>query len=213
MLSVTSSIGMLSYFGVSISLISAEVVPFLILAVGVDNMFIISDSYNRVTGDTIEEKMSHALYEAGPSITAAAFCEFLAFIVGASTDIPALQGFCLNAAVAVIFDYAFQVTAFVALFTMDKKRKAQARADCLFCITVDEPQEPEQSFVKRMMSTYYVPFVFSKACQVISVIVFFLLIILGVIGYNNLSLGLEQQVSVTEGSDIFNVIILYTFSL
>ena len=89
-ISVTSSIGFLSYFGVGISMISAEVVPFLILAIGVDNMFIISDSYKRVRGNSVEEKMSHALYEAGPSITAAAFCEFLAFIVGASTNIPAL---------------------------------------------------------------------------------------------------------------------------
>ena len=42
---VLSSIGLLSYIGVAGSLIILEVVPFLVLAVGVDNLFIIVHSY------------------------------------------------------------------------------------------------------------------------------------------------------------------------
>ena len=41
-----------------------------------------------------------ALADVGPSITAAALSEFLAFAVGATTDIPALEQFCIVAAVA-----------------------------------------------------------------------------------------------------------------
>lgn len=204
-LSVTSSIGLLSYLGIAVSLISVEVVPFLILAIGVDNMFIISDSYKRVSGATIEDKISHALYEAGPSITAAAFCEFLAFTVGATTDIPALQGFCFNAGVAVIFNYIYQITAFVALLTMDEKRKAENRADCLFCIGVDEPSYPNESIIYKFMNNYYAPALFSKPCKIITGIIFFGLIILSGVGYSGLKLGLEQQTSVTEGSVIYEV--------
>jgi len=40
-ISVLSAIGIWSYFKIGMSLISSEVVPFLILAIGVDNMFII----------------------------------------------------------------------------------------------------------------------------------------------------------------------------
>lgn len=203
--SVTSSLGFLSYFGVGISMISAEVVPFLILAIGVDNMFIISDAYSRVRGNSIEEKVSHAMYESGPSITAAAFCEFLAFIVGASTNIPALQGFCLNAAIAVIFNYIYQITAFVAFLTLNEKRKDSERADCLFCVVVKDPRPPRPSVVYNLMNKYYVPFLFTKPCQVITMIIFFGLIALGFVGYNKLELGLEQQTSVTEGSPIFTV--------
>ena len=44
-LAVTSAIGIMSYAGVVGSLIIIEVVPFLVLAVGVDNLFIIVHAY------------------------------------------------------------------------------------------------------------------------------------------------------------------------
>ena len=45
LVAVTSSLGMYSYFNVKSSLIVLEVVPFLVLAVGVDNLFILVHSY------------------------------------------------------------------------------------------------------------------------------------------------------------------------
>lgn len=39
--SVSSSLGIFSYVGVPLTLIVIEVIPFLVLAVGVDNIFII----------------------------------------------------------------------------------------------------------------------------------------------------------------------------
>ena len=45
--SVIMSLGIFSYCNVPITLIIAEVVPFLALAVGVDNIFIIVQKYHR----------------------------------------------------------------------------------------------------------------------------------------------------------------------
>ena len=45
LLAVLAAIGTLSYIGIAASLIILEVVPFLVLAVGVDNLFIIVHSY------------------------------------------------------------------------------------------------------------------------------------------------------------------------
>lgn len=39
--SVSSSLGIFSYFGIPLTLIVIEVIPFLVLAVGVDNIFIL----------------------------------------------------------------------------------------------------------------------------------------------------------------------------
>lgn len=46
--SVFMGLGVLGYMEVPISLITLEVIPFLILAIGVDNMFLIYHSVNRV---------------------------------------------------------------------------------------------------------------------------------------------------------------------
>lgn len=45
--SVFSSMGLISFLNIGFTMISAEVIPFLILAIGVDNMFIIKSSIER----------------------------------------------------------------------------------------------------------------------------------------------------------------------
>ena len=118
--SIVSAFGLASYMDQGISMISAEVVPFLILAIGVDNMFIIANANKRAEALelSISSQLGEALKEVGPSISTAAACEFLAFIVGYFTKIPALQSFCLVAALAVFFDYLFQITMFIAVLAM-----------------------------------------------------------------------------------------------
>ena len=44
-MAVTSALGLYGYLGVKGTLIALEVVPFLVLAVGVDNLFIIVHAY------------------------------------------------------------------------------------------------------------------------------------------------------------------------
>jgi len=43
------SVGVVSYLDIGLTMISAEVIPFLILAIGVDNMFIITHTLQRIT--------------------------------------------------------------------------------------------------------------------------------------------------------------------
>jgi len=90
-------------------MISAEVVPFLILAIGVDNMFLISRAERTVPKhiEKMELRVAYALREIGPSIFAAAFCEALAFFIGMLTGVPALVSFCLVAGIAVLADFVF----------------------------------------------------------------------------------------------------------
>jgi Niemann-Pick C1 protein len=88
-------------------MISAEVVPFLILAIGVDNMFLISRAEREIPKFVVgvDQRIAFALKEIGPSIFTAAFCEALAFFIGMLTDVPALQNFCLVAGLGVIADF------------------------------------------------------------------------------------------------------------
>ena len=105
--SLISAIGITFYMGVPLSMISAEVVPFLILAIGVDNMFLISRAERSIPEHitSMELRVAYALKEIGPSIFAAAFCEALAFFIGMLTDVPALYSFCLVAGLSIIMDF------------------------------------------------------------------------------------------------------------
>ena len=70
LLAVVASIGILSYMGVAGSLIILEVVPFLVLAVGVDNLFIIVHSY---------EVSMHAHLFGPPALDRGFMCLFYGF--------------------------------------------------------------------------------------------------------------------------------------
>jgi len=47
--SVSTSVGIFSFLGIKVTLIIAEVIPFLVLAVGVDNMFVVNHVFERLT--------------------------------------------------------------------------------------------------------------------------------------------------------------------
>src|SRR6266498_803369 len=70
--SVSSSVGIFSFLGIKVTLIIAEVIPFLVLAVGVDNIFLIVHEFERVNvshpDEEIDERIAKALGRMGPSI-------------------------------------------------------------------------------------------------------------------------------------------------
>ena len=107
--SLVTAIGSTFYAGIPLTMISAEVLPFLILAIGVDNMFLISRAERSVPDHitSMELRVAYALKEIGPSIFTAAFCEALAFFIGMLTDVPALYSFCLVAGISVVADFIF----------------------------------------------------------------------------------------------------------
>lgn len=66
--------------------------------VGVDNMCIIVDAVKRQPSNlSVEEKISNAMGEVGPSITLASVSEILAFAVGSFVSMPACRVFSMIA--------------------------------------------------------------------------------------------------------------------
>jgi predicted RND superfamily exporter protein len=161
--SLIAAIGISFYMGVSLTMISAEVVPFLILAIGVDNMFLISRAERNVPAHIkkMELRIAYAMKEIGPSIFAAAFCEALAFFIGMLTDVPALYSFCLVAGLAVCADFILQMTLFIAALTLDGKRIQSNRADILFCLKVENVEKPRKEWIRSLFEKFFVPLIFN----------------------------------------------------
>ena len=61
--SVVSSIGFFSYLKIAATLIIIEVVPFLVLAVGVDNIFILVQAYQVCSQDVHSSHLVLVFYE------------------------------------------------------------------------------------------------------------------------------------------------------
>jgi Niemann-Pick C1 protein len=176
--SLVISIGLTLFFDVPLSLISSEVVPFLLLAIGVDNMFILVRAEKEVSDRVteVEERIALALKEVGPSIFTAALCESLAFFIGMLTKVPALESFCLVAGIGVLADFMLQCTVFMAALTFDSYRIRANRADIVPCIRVREVKAPRKAIVREAFSKYFVPFLFKKSteiCVYVTAVIFF----------------------------------------
>lgn len=211
--SVIIAIGSTSAFGIQLSMISIEVVPFLILAIGVDNMFIISIGeksileYCEKTRQDLphDEVLGRALQETGPTITAAAFSEAAAFAVGATTGIPALTNFCITAAVAVVADYFLQVTAFVAVIELDYRRRKSRRLDCFPCFDLEEaPKDPKRQIIRKFVKKIYEPVLFHPVTKISVLIAFVGFFVLSFGSYDHIKLGLTEQVSVIKDGDLYD---------
>ncbi|CAK7329084.1 unnamed protein product [Dovyalis caffra] len=203
MLSVLGSVGFFSAVGVKSTLIIMEVIPFLVLAVGVDNMCILVHAVKRQSIELpIEDRISNALLEVGPSITLASLSEILAFAVGSFIPMPACRVFSMFAALAVLLDFLLQVTAFVALIVFDCRRAEDNRIDCFPCIKV--PSSPGASnegiyqrrpgLLARYMKEVHAPILGLWPVKIVVIAIFVAFALASVALCPRIESGLEQQV-------------------
>ncbi|KAK8916264.1 hypothetical protein KSP39_PZI022767 [Platanthera zijinensis] len=205
MLSVLGSIGFFSAIGVKSTLIIMEVIPFLVLAVGVDNMCILVHAVKRQSTEmSLEGKISNALVEVGPSITLASLSEVLAFAVGSFIPMPAVRVFSMFAALAVFLDFILQITAFVALIIFDFLRSDDNRVDCFPCIKLSSSNGSEreiagvvqrnQGFLVRFMEDFHAPMLAIPGVKFVVVAVFTAATFTSIALCTRLQLGLDQKI-------------------
>ncbi|KAI2808888.1 NPC intracellular cholesterol transporter 1 [Blomia tropicalis] len=224
LLSVLASIGLLSYMNIRSTLIIIEVIPFLVLAVGVDNIFILVQHFSRIRIDKevsssltydqiLQLRMRHLMTHVTPSILLAACAESCCFFLGALTPMPAVRVFAINAAVALIAAFIFQLLIFVPILAFDAKRNDQNRFEILYCIRGkknDSSDQTSQESVKQshlylFFSKMYAPFLIKKKGVRLSVILLFsasLCFSISVI--NKVEVGLEQELSMPSDSYVLN---------
>ncbi|KAL6882622.1 hypothetical protein ACP4OV_011312 [Aristida adscensionis] len=208
MLSVLGSMGFFSAIGVKSTLIIMEVIPFLVLAVGVDNMCILVHAVKRQPDQSIlEKRISDALVEVGPSITLASLAEVLAFAVSAINPMPATRVFSMFAALAVLLDFLLQLTAFVALIVLDFRRAKDGRIDCVPCARIasstaagDGGDKQKIHLLARYMKDIHGPILSYQAVKFIVITVFVGFAFASIALSTRLQPGLEQQIVLPKNS-------------
>jgi len=118
------------------------VIPFLLIGLGVDDAFILVTNFQRATKEgakNIEEAMVLTLRRGGMSILITSLTDFLAFVIGSTTNLPALSSFCVYAGIGVLFDFFFQITFFAACMVIDARRATANRRDVAVCLKDGDP--------------------------------------------------------------------------
>ena len=200
---VSFSVAFFSFFGYKTTLIIAEVIPFLVLAIGVDNVFILVGEFDRQTkiavereGEgvvSVEERCGATLARMGPSILISAVTEVFAFSLGAVVGMPAVSAFAAYSAIAVAIDALLQITCFVSFMALDAKRQENNLADIFPCIRLppDDSMEWEQEpAIVRFFRTVYSHIVLHKSTKPFIILAFLGWFLLSLLLATRINLGL-----------------------
>ncbi|XP_067396428.1 NPC1-like intracellular cholesterol transporter 1 [Emydura macquarii macquarii] len=202
---VFSSMGFYAYVGLPSSLVIIEVVPFLVLAVGADNIFIFVLEYQRSVrepGEQREQHIGRVLGSVAPSMLLCSFSEATCFFLGALTRMPAVRTFALNAALAVLFDFLLQMSMFVALVSLDARRQEAARLDVCCCHRLHKAGCPARSegLLYPFMQRFYAPALLHGAVRALVMLLFIFMFCAGIYLALQVPVGLDQQLAMPKDS-------------
>ena len=132
-LATLASVGFLALIGVPFVPITAQVLPFLALAIGVNDLFVIVnagfDSAEAQKAESIAERSAVAAATAGPSVLCTSLCNATAFLVGTASELPAARLFCIHAATTVLATGAATLIGALALAAMSEQVHERAISD------------------------------------------------------------------------------------
>nr|CAH7739264.1 unnamed protein product [Callosobruchus chinensis] len=210
--SVVSSVGLFGFVGVPATLIIIEVIPFLVLAVGVDNIFILVQTHQRDAkkpNETQAEHIGRTLGQVGPSMLLTSVSESCCFFLGTLSDMPAVRAFALYAGMALLFDFFLQITCFVSLLSLDTKRQTSNRLDIFCWIRGSKKNDPhsgggaasgQEGLLYTFFKSVYVPLLMKKSVRVAVMIVFFGWLCSSIAVAPKIEIGLDQELSMPEDS-------------
>ena len=215
LMSVAASVGLFAAVGVKATVIIAAVIPFLVLAVGVDNIFLIVHEFERVNishaDESVPDRIARALGRMGPSILLSATTETVAIALGAAVGMPAVRNFAAYAAGAVFINAVLQVTMFVSVLALNQERVEAGRIDCFPCVKVRGALDSgtpngyggapfsgaeEEGWLSRFIRKSYAPALLGKKARVAIMTVFLGFFAVGIALLPNVQLGLDQRFAV-----------------
>lgn len=134
-LSVLASYGICTLCGIPYGPLNS-VLPVLLIALGVDDMYVILNAWDTVNDAhpilDIKTRTMKSMHKAGLAITVTSLTDVIAFVIGATTEVPALRYFCVYAAVGIAMVYILQITLFLASVVLHQN-KIDSQKHCLPC--------------------------------------------------------------------------------
>ncbi|CAI4053607.1 hypothetical protein SKDZ_16G2600 [Saccharomyces kudriavzevii ZP591] len=187
--SIICAAGFLTLFGLKSTLIIAEVIPFLTLAIGIDNIFLITHEYDRNCEEkpeySIDQRIISAIGRMSPSILMSLLCQTGCFLIAAFVTMPAVHNFAVYSTVSVIFNGVLQLTAYVSILSLYEKRVKYK--------LITETEDTKESFLNK----FYLKILMHKK---LIISVFSTWFLVSLVFLPGIEFGLDQTLAVPQDS-------------
>ncbi|GMR37186.1 hypothetical protein PMAYCL1PPCAC_07381 [Pristionchus mayeri] len=140
-------LGFATLLGINFNAATTQVVPFLSLGLGIDDMFLLLHNYDEIFHLVHKNEMGVLLKETGMSVLVTSTNNILAFIAGMVLPIPALKSFCSQTAILLAFNLLFLMILFPAFITIDLRRRRKGIRDMGWCLKKKEMSGKENEAV------------------------------------------------------------------
>lgn len=121
--SLSMSVGLCFFFGLTLTLTGKEIYPYLVVIVGLENILVLTKSVvSTPTHLDVKIRVAQGLSREGWSITKNLLIEVTILTVGLFTFVPAIQEFCIFAVVGLLSDYFLQMLFFSTILAIDIRR-------------------------------------------------------------------------------------------
>ncbi|OTF73097.1 niemann-pick C1-like protein, partial [Euroglyphus maynei] len=208
-----------------------EVIPFLVLAVGVDNIFLLvrhterspnehSRQENLSYQEQLEQRMENLMYHVAPSILLAAVAESSCFFLGALIPMPAVRIFAINAGIALLIAFIFQMLIFVPILTWDIRRHEDNRWEILYYKQGKKSRQgsnngsqsshsgddhnnghdKNDSLLYSIFSKIFAPFLMKNQIRLAVMLIFLAWLSVSISVIHKIDVGLEQKYSMPSDS-------------
>ena len=125
------------------------VLPFLVIGVGIDDMFIILNKVDSLQSmPASSDKLGKVMHHVGFTITMTTLTDLVAFIIGCTSSFPSVKIFCIFAIFSIFFVFLMLNTLFLALLVFDMKRVDNHRIDCM-------PWMRKEKEVNKVSDSYF----------------------------------------------------------
>ncbi|XP_068629200.1 NPC intracellular cholesterol transporter 1 homolog 1b-like [Battus philenor] len=223
--SIFCAMGVMGYANITATLLAINVIPFFILSVGVDNVFLMVNTLHDIQTnlkqyDDYNENFSQSkkrtyvfskmMEIVGPSMFVTSITQITCFAIGSLANFPAVVTFAVFASLSLCFLFVFQITTVVSILSIDYKRVSQNRFDLLCCVQKkilidDDPlnaDTPYRSVISRLMEPYS-KFILNWRVKIVVAIIFVAMFSISIILIPQLEVGLDQQLALPTDSYVY----------
>ncbi|CAJ0963608.1 unnamed protein product, partial [Mesorhabditis belari] len=131
-------LGVTTWLGINFNAATTQIVPFLSLGLGIDDMFLLLHNYDEIINTVRKDEMGVLLKETGLSVMVTSLNNVLSFFAGTVLPVPALRSFCLQTAILLIFNLLSLVIIFPAFIALDLRRLRKGKRDLGYCFPATE---------------------------------------------------------------------------
>eukprot|EP00055_Hartaetosiga_balthica_P015606 m.93335 g.93335 ORF g.93335 m.93335 type:complete len:1568 (-) comp8910_c0_seq1:842-5545(-) len=206
-LSTFAALGLSAYLGVKFTPISTNVVPFIAVGVGVDDVLVVLAAFHNAfqRGHTsVESLMKFTLAESGASVTFTSLTNFIAFAIASAAPVLVVRLFCFQMLASIFLNWLFIMLIFIPLMYRDARRVSSGTPERMCTCAAPSHNEDNVKFTDSFFSKVFSPVILSPRVRIFVMVCFATCIGLSIWQSNNVELGTKISDIATKGDYLYD---------